>query len=152
MNLSLVLVIIAVVIVTVFCVLCLLALKKNREDAERQEKHMKAIEDNIYRVGDIISRNSELIESRLAQTQQLKQDSLEEEDDFDFEIDLEDEIEEEPVAKATPAPAPAQDPIADMIRDIKKLEEETPPKGKMTFDTGRSGRKYTAEELIDLIR
>ncbi|MCQ2545276.1 MAG: hypothetical protein MJ144_02460 [Clostridia bacterium] len=166
MDLSLVLAIIAGILFAVFCVLCLIVLKKNREEAELQQKHMKAIENNIYRVGDMISRNSEMIEQQLAHAEEVKAtkteapaaepEGIEEtdfDDDFDFEIDLEDIVEEEP-APPVPAPAtrPAVDPITEILSGIKKLEEEEPQKGKMTFDTGKSGRKYTAEELKKLIR
>lgn len=165
MYLIIILAIIAAVILAAFCVICLIVLKENRGDAERQEKHMKVIEDNIHRVGDIISRNSELIESKLAH---IKPEEDGDDFDLDFEIDLDDEPKEKPtpVKPVTPAPAvsvpkekpaqakpvtPTSDSITEMIRDIKKLEEETPPRKKITYDTGKSGRKYTAEELRNLI-
>lgn len=161
MNLSLILAIIAGGLFAVFCVLCLVTLKKNREEAELHEKHMKAIENNICKVGDMISKNYEMLEQQLAHAEEIKTakaeapavepektEEIDLDDEFDFEIDLEDIIEDEPA----PVTKPAVDPITEILSGIRKLEEEEPPKGKMTFDTGRSGKKYTAEELKELIR
>lgn len=159
MNLSMILAIIAAVMFTAFCVLCLYFLKKNREEAERQEKHLKAIENNIYRVGELISKNSEIIEQKPGPTEPMATETVElkvneadaAEEDFDFEIDLDDLIDEEgpPKQEVQVKPQPVSPPKQEVQPDLQTAKQ---PAATQPAATQQTTTQPAVDSITELIR
>lgn len=76
--------------------------------------------------------------------------SIEDLFDDDFEDWLTEEIEEEPAPEPNSAPATLEP--ARLASEPASVTAYPPSKHHMGYDVGKSGRKYTASELEDLIR
>lgn len=137
-------VIIAIIAAAVFCascVFCVLIFLQSRKEAETNVKKMQELGERIDYVGELVQRKTELLAQKIdehTEPNDTSQDAQQSDpgviEEIDGEIDMDDlfmelgaEVKEEP-------------------------EEPVPRRRHAGYNVGRSGKKYSAAELKQLIK
>lgn len=143
-------VIIAIIAAAVFCascVFCVLIFLQGRKGAEENAKKMRELGERIDYVGELVQRKTELLAQKLGEqagqtvsVQDVPGSGSGEIEEIDDEIDL-DNLFMELSETAEKKPEEPEEP-----------EEPAPRRRHAGYNIGRSGKKYSAAELKQLIR
>ncbi|MGN0702898.1 MAG: hypothetical protein ACI4KL_06985 [Lentihominibacter sp.] len=157
----------------VFFIICSL---KSIKSSQKNETRIKGLEDSLDNMEKLISERTNYLAAKLEESspvraveappentrecaeqvsaaRELDEISLEDLFDDDFEDWLMEEVAETQEPEPEPMPAPEPEPVRPAPKSEPAPVTAYPPSNHhMGYDVGKSGRKYTASELEDLIR